>query len=76
MTKTKYLILKEHSPKYNLRQESLRGTKRCIFAFIFTEYKGIKEISLTKDKELMKKTVIFDGRNCYGLEETEEAGVE
>lgn len=44
--------------------------------FIFTEWKEITEISLKKYKKLMNKPVIFDGRNCYRLEEAEEAEVE
>lgn len=45
-------------------------------AFIFTEWKEIKDISLYKYKELMNKAIIYDGRNCYDLEEAKEAGVE
>ncbi len=45
-------------------------------AFIFTEWNEIKEVKLTRYKDLMKSVVIFDGRNCYELEEAEEAGVD
>lgn len=45
-------------------------------AFIFTEWKEIKEISLDKYKSLMKTAIIFDGRNCYTLEDARKAGIE
>lgn len=45
-------------------------------AFIFTEWQQIQKVGLKKFKELMKAPIIFDGRNCYSLEEAEEAGVE
>ncbi|GIM30261.1 UDP-glucose 6-dehydrogenase [Clostridium polyendosporum] len=45
-------------------------------AFIFTEWKEIREISLDRYKELMKKPVVFDGRNCYELDEAKLSGVE
>lgn len=45
-------------------------------AFIFTEWKEITSISLNVYKELMKRAVIYDGRNCYSLKEAMEIGVE
>lgn len=45
-------------------------------AFLFTEWKEITGINLSRYKELMKKPIIFDGRNCYKLKDAEEAGVE
>ena len=45
-------------------------------AFIFTEWNEIKEVKLSRYKELMKSAVIFDGRNCYELNEAEEAAVD
>jgi UDPglucose 6-dehydrogenase len=43
---------------------------------ILTDWKEIKEFPLTKYKELMKAPLIFDGRNCFELEEGKQAGVE
>lgn len=45
-------------------QEALLGADIC---FIFTEWKEIKELKFC-DFSLMKKMLIFDGRNCYDLE--------
>lgn len=45
-------------------------------AFIFTEWKEITSVKLKRFRELMRNPVIFDGRNCYSIEEAEEAGVE
>jgi UDPglucose 6-dehydrogenase len=45
-------------------------------AFVFTEWDEIKQVNLKKYKELMNKPVIYDGRNCYDLDEALDAGVE
>lgn len=45
-------------------------------AFIFTEWKTIKEINIECYKNMMKTPVIFDGRNCYEIEEVEMSTVE
>lgn len=38
-------------------------------AFIFTEWNEIKELKLSKYEELMNTSIIFDGRNCYNLDD-------
>ncbi len=43
-------------------QEAVTDAKLC---FIFTEWKQIKEITPEIYKKLMKKAVIYDGRNIY-----------
>ncbi|OPJ62698.1 UDP-glucose dehydrogenase family protein [Clostridium oryzae] len=45
-------------------------------AFIFTEWKEITSIKLDQYKMLMKNPVIFDGRNCYSVEEAEQAKID
>jgi UDPglucose 6-dehydrogenase len=57
-------------------QDPKEALKDADLAFLFTEWKEITGIKLDTYRELMKKAVIFDGRNCYSLEEAEEAGVE
>ena len=37
-------------------------------AFIFTEWKDIKDLNLDKYEKLMNTPIIFDGRNCYDLD--------
>ena len=50
--------------------------KYADMVFIFTEWKEIKSIKLEKYIELMKTPIIFDGRNCYKLEEVRKAKVD
>jgi UDPglucose 6-dehydrogenase len=57
-------------------QDPKEALKNADLAFLFTEWKEITGLKLDTYRELMKKPVIFDGRNCYSLEEAEEAGVE
>ncbi len=57
----------------NNPEEVLRNVD---MVFIFTEWDEIKRIPLNKYRELMRKPVIFDGRNCYSLKEAEKAEVE
>ena len=43
--------------------------------FIMTEWKTIKNYDLKNYKVLMNDAVVYDGRNCYSLENAEEAGI-
>ena len=54
-------------------EEALKDAK---VAFIFTEWNEITSLSLVKYKELMEDAIIFDGRNCYDLEEALISNVE
>ena len=45
-------------------------------AFIFTEWNEIKSLPLEKYSELMKTPIIFDGRNCYEIEDVKQNNVE
>ena len=45
-------------------------------AVILTEWKEIKKFPISEYAQHMKSPVIFDGRNCFTLEEAEESGVE
>lgn len=45
-------------------------------AFIFTEWREIKEFNLNKFEELMKEPIIFDGRNCYEIDKVKECNLE
>lgn len=46
--------------------------KDAAIVFILTEWDQIKSIPLTMYLELMKDPVIYDGRNCYPLNEVEK----
>lgn len=50
--------------------------KDADMVFIFTEWNKITKVPLKRYKELMAKPIIFDGRNCYSIEEAIEAGVD
>ncbi|MFJ7817585.1 UDP-glucose dehydrogenase family protein [Bacillus toyonensis] len=46
-------------------EDTLVGADIC---FIFTEWEEIKEFETSKYKDLMKRPIILDGRNCYDLD--------
>ena len=46
-------------------EDALVGADIC---FIFTEWEEIKDFETSKYKDLMKKPIILDGRNCYDLD--------
>ena len=48
---------------------------RADIAFIVTEWEAVKNFPLTKYEQLMKSPVIFDGRNCYKLEDVQKTSI-
>lgn len=50
--------------------------KDADIAFIFTEWKQIRDLDLSVYGKLMKTPVIFDGRNCYEIDEVERFDME
>lgn len=50
-------------------EEALAGAD---LAFIFTEWEEIKALKMESFRELMDKPIIFDGRNCYKVEEVKK----
>ena len=57
--------------KFNLPIEYVKSPKEALknadVAFIFTEWKEIKNLYLQCYERLMKTPIIFDGRNCYDI---------
>ncbi|MGL5378766.1 UDP-glucose dehydrogenase family protein [Clostridium sp.] len=53
--------------------DALRGAEA---AFIFTEWNEIKDIKIDDYISLMEMPIIFDGRNCYNLEQFENKKIE
>lgn len=49
--------------------DAIRGTDAVL---IMTEWPEIKEYSIEKYKKLMKTPRVYDGRNCYNLEDTKD----
>ncbi|MCI4620620.1 UDP-glucose 6-dehydrogenase [Priestia megaterium] len=45
-------------------------------ALILTEWEEIREINLSKLSNIMKEPILFDGRNCFPLEEVRVSNVE
>lgn len=54
-------------------QETLKNADIC---FIFTEWKEIKNIKPLEYKKLMRKPLVYDGRNMYDLSEMRKCGIE
>ncbi|MFI8707045.1 UDP-glucose dehydrogenase family protein [Bacillus sp. NPDC077411] len=45
-------------------------------AFIVTEWESIRTYPIAKYVQLMNEPIVFDGRNCYALEEVEQYAVD
>ena len=54
-------------------EETLEGAD---MVFIFTEWKEIKSIDLNKYVDLMNTPVIYDGRNCYDINEVKDHNID
>ena len=50
--------------------------KDADIAFIFTEWNEIKSLDLSVYEELMNTPIIFDGRNCYEINEVQERKID
>ncbi|MDT8860341.1 UDP-glucose/GDP-mannose dehydrogenase family protein [Alkalihalobacillus sp. MEB130] len=46
------------------------------FALVLTEWDQVKNVELSSYAQLLNEPIVFDGRNCYNLEEAKEAGLE
>lgn len=53
-------------------EDALRDADLC---FIFTEWDDVKQLDISKYKELMKAPIILDGRNCYDTKAFEGTGI-
>ncbi|ENQ3078368.1 UDP-glucose/GDP-mannose dehydrogenase family protein [Bacillus cereus] len=45
-------------------------------AFIVTEWESIRTYPIAKYVQLMNEAIVFDGRNCYALEEAEKYAID
>ena len=57
----------------NSPEEALKNADVC---FIFTEWNEIKKVKPEEYSKLMKKALVYDGRNIYDISEMENANVE
>ena len=66
--------------KFNLPIEYVKSLKEALknadVAFIFTEWKEIKNLDLQCYERLMKTPIIFDGRNCYDVNLVKEHNID
>jgi UDPglucose 6-dehydrogenase len=63
----------QHSIQYaDTITEALRDADA---AFIATEWEEIKQLPLSTFHEYMRTPVVFDGRNCYALEEAKQVSL-
>ena len=53
-------------------EEALQDADIC---FIFTEWKDICGMDVQKYRQLMKKPIVLDGRNCYELDQFKVTGI-
>lgn len=60
-------VVYEKTPEKTLEEADI--------CFIFTEWDEIKAIDLTLFKEKMKAPFVYDGRNCFPLEEARKASI-
>ncbi|MEM5005376.1 UDP-glucose/GDP-mannose dehydrogenase family protein [Priestia megaterium] len=54
-------------------EEAIKDANVC---FIFTEWGEVKDITPSMYKELMRTSLVYDGRNIYSVDEMEQAQVE
>lgn len=53
--------------------EAIKDADMCL---IMTEWQDIIQYSLKKYKDLMKNSIVLDGRNCYKIEDMKELKIE
>ncbi|KKY02175.1 UDP-glucose 6-dehydrogenase [Paraclostridium benzoelyticum] len=53
--------------------EAIKGADMC---FIMTEWDQVLKYNIENYKKLMKKPIVFDGRNCYAVNDMKEKGIE
>lgn len=66
-------IFKENIKYTTSIDEAIQDSEAC---FIMTEWKEIINYDVINYKEKMKKALIFDGRNCYKIEDMKNLGIE
>lgn len=66
-------IFKENIKYTTSIDEAIQDAEAC---FIMTEWKEIINYDVINYKEKMKKALIFDGRNCYKIEDVKNLGIE
>ncbi|ADF37983.1 UDP-glucose dehydrogenase family protein [Priestia megaterium] len=52
-----------------------KALKNADICFIFTEWEEIKNMNLNLFNKQMKSPFVYDGRNCYNLDEVKRSGI-
>lgn len=69
-------VEKIYGNKISYAKSALQALSDSEAAFIVTEWDEIVQLSLEKVKETMAVPIIFDGRNCYSIEEAGKHGIQ
>lgn len=69
-------VEKIYGHKISYAKSALQALSDSEAAFIVTEWDEIVQLSLEKVKETMAVPLIFDGRNCYSIEEAGKHGLQ
>ncbi|MEK3992194.1 UDP-glucose dehydrogenase family protein [Robertmurraya sp. FSL R5-0851] len=69
-------VEKLYGNKISYANSALQALSDSEAAFIVTEWDEIVQLSLEKVKETMAVPLIFDGRNCYSIEEAGKQGIQ
>ena len=67
---------KKEFPRITYCESSYEAAKGCDALVIITEWNEFKLLNLRKIHEIMKRPLIFDGRNIYDPERMEAVGFE
>ena len=57
---------------YDTIEDTIRDADLCL---IFTEWEAVTQFDVRLYKDLMKKAIIIDGRNCYKVSDFEGTGM-
>ncbi|WP_338449657.1 UDP-glucose/GDP-mannose dehydrogenase family protein [Niallia oryzisoli] len=69
-------VEKLYGDKIQYGSSAEKALENSEVAFILTEWDEIKNLSLETFKNYMKKPILFDGRNCFKLEDAENHGLQ
>ena len=67
---------KKYPTEIQYTDNSYEAIKDSDMVFIFTEWEEVKEIKIECYEKMMRTPVIFDGRNCYKLDEIKKHNIE
>ena len=69
-------VEKLYGDKIHYATSAEKALEQSEVAFLLTEWDEIKHLSLEKIKMSMTQPILFDGRNCFSLEDAEKYGIQ